>query len=153
MSLMLRVQTVDGRDVLLSPARDIINFYPTVVGRLFAVLEKKNWVPEDRAFFEQHGLTEKALLAAAADLGKFCEEAAKPSNETVQISIEASGFLTHPEMVQRVVLGKLGQICAGAFWLGLRSTTPNWSGELDVKAVADAGRQLAQYAKELPDDA
>ncbi len=144
MSLELKFQDAKGIVHRANPARDIAYFFPQLLTHLNKRCEKAEWAQLAPAI-EGSGLSEDDLQHAAAVLGVFCRKALETNLKNPGEALEASGFGTVRPSAQHIIMIMLGQICLGAFWSGIRSSTPAGEEPNSITEVADrAQAALAQ---------
>lgn len=124
MSLEVRFIDENGEERRASPARDIAFFWPQLVSLAGEGLAPERVEPWLKDYLDQHGVGDDQLSEAFYSYTRFCELAVHPDYDHPRKALVASGFFDCPPAAQLAVCAKLGQIITGAFWSGIRSSTP-----------------------------
>jgi hypothetical protein len=135
----------DGIEWGFAPMRDIAYFFPQLLAKMDKGVEEKDWEPWIADYLKFKGVTEDDVLRAYGAMCRFCYAAVDPDRLELKNpgeTLEATGFFNTPTAAQLVVVTKLGQICLGAFWAGIKSATPLGK----IPAVLSS---LEQYGKEV----
>lgn len=144
MSLEVRFIDESGQERRSSPARDVAYFWPQLVDLAITGLLSDKLEPWLQDFKDFHLVSELEIRQALDAYVTFCRFATDPALETPKEALQASGFLTAHPAAMLLVCAKLGQIVTGAFWAGIRSSTPNAQVPPTVEALRKSAQSLLQ---------
>jgi hypothetical protein len=137
MPIEVRFVDEQGVERRSSPARDVAYFWPQLVKLTVIGLEPGKIEPWLQDYLDFHEIGGEELCSALAAYLKFCELALSPELGSPKVALEKSGFLACHPAAQTAVCAKLGQIVTGAFWAGIRSSTPDGKVPPTVSALAE----------------
>lgn len=144
MSLEVRFIDEGGEERRSSPARDVAFFWPQLVSLASDGLRPGRVEPWLKDYLDAQGVSTLDLLAAAAAYYQFCQLALSPDIDNPRAALQASGFFDCHPAAQLAVCAKLGQIVSGAFWAGIRSSTPAGKVPSTVQALREHAQGLLQ---------
>jgi hypothetical protein len=121
MSMAVRLKDPKtGEEFSFNPERCVERFYPRMLEAAIQGCLKESWEPWYATYLKDHGITEEVLLQTLRAFSVFVDLSLDPEIKTVRDALQQSCFFDCPQPAQLVVLAKVGQLCAGAFWAGVR---------------------------------
>ena len=146
MGLSVRMRNpATGQDHSFNIARDIAYFYPQLVALAGHGLLQDHWEPWYGDYLKEKGVTEEELTKTVAAFTEFCSNATSPDHPVMPDSLKASGFFDLPQPAQLVFLAKLGQLCAGAFWAGIRAAAHADETPVGIVQLSKAAKLLSEH--------
>lgn len=131
MGLEVKFVDEEGKIKRSNPARDIAYFWPQLLKAARNGLLKENWESTISALvllnntdFDDSKIDESTLLETHKRLCLFCEAALKTELDNPIKALVSVNFFEMPLMARVIVLAVVGQVCAGAFWAGIRASAP-----------------------------
>lgn len=142
-----------GEEFSFNPERCVERFYPRMIEAAILGVREKNWEPWYATYLSGAGVTEEVLLKTLRDYSVFVDLSLDPEIKSVRDAITQSGFFDNPLPAQLVVLAKIGQLCAGAFWAGVRHSVMVGVVPEPVQSMKIAAAQLESLISERWNDA
>lgn len=142
MSLEVRFIDETGKERRSSPARDVAFFWPQLVDLAIQGLQPGKVEPWIQDYLDHHLVTPQELRRGLDAYVTFCHLSTRPELETPKDALHESGFLLVHPAVMVAVCAKLGQIVTGAFWAGIRSSTPDGGVPPTVEALRLSAQTL-----------
>lgn len=125
-----------------NPARDIAHCWPQLLERVVLLCHEENWSPQLRSVLDASGVVEDDVRLAITALCDFCKASLNNSFATPKDALTSLGFFELKPAAQLAVTSLLGEVCAGAFWAGIRSAMPAGQEPESFKEVADKAAKL-----------
>lgn len=136
---MLQARFAQGDPRLYSVNRDVAHNFQFIAREVARRLRDNQW-PALESLCATHNVTPEELGQACQAFCSFVAGVLEQPNETMEESIQRSGFLSVREEAQIAFMACLGQVVAGVYWVGLREATAGGSTPpLDAAALASAG--------------
>lgn len=143
MPLNIRLQdTQTGRDYSFSPGRDIAYFWPKIVEMAYKGLADMPWEPWYGKYLQDNGVSKDDVLKALVAFSRFCMNAVVTEIESPFEALEKAGFFDCPLPAQLVVMTKIGQLSAGAYWAGIRDCSRQGEIPEVLKNLLDKAEEL-----------
>ena len=136
---------VTKEEFSFSPARCVERWYPQVIETAIKGCLKGAWEPWFSSYLEANGVTEEVLLKTLRAFSVFVDLSLEPDIKTVREALDQSGFFACPVPAQMIVLAKIGQLCAGDMWSGIRHSTMQGMVPEPVKMMRETREQLDGY--------
>lgn len=109
-----------GEEFSFNPERCVERWYPRMLEAAIEGCREKSWEPWYSTYLKENGVTEEVLLKTLRAYSVFVDLSLDPEIKSPRDALQQSGFFDYPLPVQLVVLAKVGQLCAGTFWAGIR---------------------------------
>jgi hypothetical protein len=137
-----------GHERSFSPARDIAIFWPALMAAAVEGLEKANWDEPMKRLLEPAGIRERDLMLALINATRFCERTSDPAFQTPREVLQAVNFFQSPPEAIMALLYRLGIVSLGAWFDGIKRSTPAHSVSTEVAKLAQSGKLLMQQLNE-----
>lgn len=149
MTMQVRMQDpVTKEEFSFNPERCVERFYPRVVEAAIKCFMEKNWEPWYAEIFKDQGITEEVILKTLRAFSVFIDLSLDPEIKTPTDALKQAGFLDYPIAAQMAILTKVGQMCAGTFWAGVRHSVMVGVVPEPVRMMKDASVQLEALISE-----
>lgn len=125
-----------------NPERCVERIYPRMLEAAIRGCMEKSWEPWYATYLKDHGITEEVLLKTLRAFSVFVDLSLDPEIKSVRDALQQSGFFDCPQPAQQVILAKIGQLCAGTFWAGIRHSVMVGVVPEPVQFMRDAAVQL-----------
>lgn len=133
-----------GRERRCSPARDIAWFWPQIIAVAGSCLTRERWDDAIEQIVKSSGITEDQIWRAYVDFIRFCERTLDPGLSNPKEVLEAVGFFNHHPAARAVVLYRVGVTGSGAFFAGIKSSTPENQTPVEIQQLAKMGQELCE---------
>jgi hypothetical protein len=146
MSMAVRMRDpVTGEHFSFHPERCVERFYPRVIEVAMQGIQEKNWEPWFATYLAEKGITEQQLCETLKAYAAFVDLSLDPEITSVRGALTESKFLECPVPAQLVVLAKVGQLCAGTFWVGVRNSVEVGVVPAPIQAMRKGAQQFEAY--------
>jgi len=109
-----------GEEFSFNPERCVERWYPRMLEAAIEGCREKSWEPWYSTYLKENGVTEEILLKTLRAYSVFVDLSLDPEIKSPRDALQESGFFDYPLPAQMIVLAKVGQLCAGTFWAGVR---------------------------------
>jgi len=137
-----------GEEFSFSPERCVERWYPRMIEAAIEGCREKSWEPWYSTYLQEKEITEEVLLKTLRAYSVFVDLSLDPEIKSPRDALQQSGFFDCPLPAQLVVLAKVGQLCAGTFWAGVRHSVMVGVVPEPVQTMKAAAAQLETLISE-----
>jgi hypothetical protein len=141
-------KTADGAPIRLSVGRDIAHQFVYLTKLAIRDLKPQNWEDWHQPYLEANNVGVEELAQGVLSLANALPNFARMGGgESPEESLRNAGFFDLPKAVQVIIVAKIGQICLGWYFSGIRDCY-----FLNERCpVAEREAQLYSTAQEVSD--